>query len=144
MDDNEDIFRYINEESDEECAAEITRLKRKRKGLRASLTAILNIIDRLITASKGADNRINRSESNRLAIERAFEKLEQRYDKLDRLNNRILSINTVQDDDAGYQEAIDTATNSYMQRIDNWGQLRIAMLPPNPHQQQGAGSWEFR
>ena len=139
MDDNEDIFRYINEESDEECAAEITRLKRKRKGLRASLTAILNIIDRLITASKGADNRINRSESNRLAIERAFEKLEQRYDKLDKLNNRILSINTVQDDDAGYQEAIDTATNSYMQRIDNWGQLRIAMLPPNPHQQQGAG-----
>ena len=121
MDDNEDIFRYINEESDEECAAEITRLKRKRKGLRASLTAILNIIDRLITASKGADNRINRSESNRLAIERAFEKLEQRYDKLDKLNNRILSINTVQDDDAGYQEAIDTATNSYMQRIDNWG-----------------------
>ena len=94
MDDNEDIFRYINEESDEECAAEITRLKRKRKGLRASLTAILNIIDRLITASKGADNRINRSESNRLAIERAFEKLEQRYDKLDKLNNRILSINT--------------------------------------------------
>ena len=139
MDDNEDIFRYINEESDEECAAEITRLKRKRKGLRASLTAILNIIDRLITASKGADNRINRSESNRLAIERAFEKLEQRYDKLDKLNNRILSINTVQDDDAGYQEAIDTATNSYMQRIDNWGQLRIAMLPPNPHEQQGAG-----
>ena len=109
MDDNEDIFRYINEESDEECAAEITRLKRKRKGLRASLTAILNIIDRLITASKGADNRINRSESNRLAIERAFEKLEQRYDKLDKLNNRILSINTVQDDDAGYQEAIDIA-----------------------------------
>jgi hypothetical protein len=33
MDDNEDIFRYINGESDEECAAKITRLKRKRKGL---------------------------------------------------------------------------------------------------------------
>ena len=69
MDDNDDIFRYINEESDEECADEITRLKRKRRGYRAAFTGILNIIDRLITASRGADNRINRSEDNRLAIQ---------------------------------------------------------------------------
>ena len=82
MDDNDDIFRYIDEENDEECTEEITRLKRKRRGLRAAFTEILNIIDRLITASRGADNRINRSEDNRLAIQRAFEKLEQRYEKI--------------------------------------------------------------
>ena len=138
MDDNDDIFRYIDEENDEECTEEITRLKRKRRGLRAAFTEILNIIDRLITASRGADNRINRSEDNRLAIQRAFEKLEQRYEKIQRLNNRILSINPVQDDDAGYKEAFDAAANSYMQRIDNWGKLRIAMIP-NPNQQLGAG-----
>ena len=139
MDDNDDIFRYIDEESDVECADEITRLKRKRKGFRAAFTGILNIIDRLITASRGADNRINRSEDNRLAIQKAFEKLEQRFDKMEKVNHRILTINRVQDDDAGYQEAIKTAENQYMQRIDNWGQLRIAMLP-NPNQQQGAGN----
>ena len=44
MDDNDDIFRYIDEENDEECIEEITRLKRKRCGLRAAFTEILNII----------------------------------------------------------------------------------------------------
>ena len=111
MYDNDDIFRYIDEESDVECADEITRLKRKRKGFRAAFTGILNIIDRLITASRGADNRINRSEDNRLAIQKAFEKLEQRFDKMEKVNHRILTINRVQDDDAGYQEAIKTAEN---------------------------------
>ena len=131
----DEIFKHINEESEAECAAEITRLKRKRKGYKAAFTGILNIIDRLITASQGADNRINRSEDNRLAIERAFEKLEHRYVMLEKVNHRIISINHVQDDEAGYQEAIDTAANSYMERIDNWGQLRIDMMP-NPNQQE--------
>ena len=135
--DPDDILREINEESEAETAAEITRLKRKRKGFRAAFTEILNIIDRLITASKGADNRINRSEDNRLALQRAFEKLELRYEKLQKLNHRVLAINLVTDNDNGYQESIDAASNSYMERIDNLGQLRIAMLP-NPNQ-QGAG-----
>ena len=141
--DQDDIFKEINEESEPECAAEITRLKHKRKGFRSAFTEILNIIDRLITASQGADNRINRSEDNRLAIQRAFEKLELRYEKIQKLNHRILSINHVQDDEAGYQEAIDTAANSYMQRIDSWGQLRIAMMP-NPNQQEAGGAGEGR
>ena len=138
--DPDDIIRDVNEESEADCAAEITRLKRKRKGFRAAFTEILNIIDRLITASQGADNRINRSEDNRLTIQRAFEKLELRYEKLQKLNHRILAINLIVDDETGYQESLDAATNSYMQRIDNLGQLRIAMLP-NPNQ-QGAGNVE--
>ena len=141
--DQDDIIRGIDEESATECAAEITRLKRKRKGFKAAFTEILNIIDRLITASTGADNKVNRSEDNRLAIQRAFEKLELRYEMIQKLNHRILGINQVQDDDAGYQEAIDTASNSYMQRIDNWGQLRIAMLP-NPNQHGAGGLGEGR
>ena len=45
----------------------------------------------------------------------------------------------VEADDAGYQEAIDTALNSYTLRIDNLGALRIAMLP-NPNQQGAVGT----
>ena len=135
--DTDDILRQVNEDSEADVAAEITRLKRKRKGFRAAFTEILNIIDRLITASQGPGNRINRSEDNRLALQRAFEKLELRYEKLQKLNHRVHDINLIPDDDAGYQEAIDTASTSYMERIDSLGQIRIAMLP-NPNQ-QGAG-----
>ena len=77
--DQDEIFKHINEESEAECAVEITRLKRKRKGYKAAFTGILNIIDRLITASQGADNSINRSEDKNLTMERALEKLEHRY-----------------------------------------------------------------
>ena len=100
--DQDDIIRELDEESATECAAEITRLKRKRKGYKAAFTGILNIIERLITTFQGADNRINRSEDNHLAIERAFEKLEHRYVMLEKVNHRIISINHVQDDEAGY------------------------------------------
>ena len=65
--DQDDIIREIDEDSaKKKCAAKITRLKCKRKGFNAAFTEILNIIDRLITASKGADNKVNRSEDNRL------------------------------------------------------------------------------
>ena len=89
--DPDDIIRVIDEESEDECTAEITRLKRKRKGFRAAFTEILNIIDRLITASRGADNRVNKSEDNKVSLLRAFEKLEKRYEKLQRLNSGFLA-----------------------------------------------------
>ena len=72
--DPDDIYRELDEENEDACAAEIARLKRKRKGLRSTFTEILNIIDRLITASRGADNRINKSEDNKVSLLRAFEK----------------------------------------------------------------------
>ena len=120
----DDIFREIDETVLAEFAAEIERLK------------ILNVIDKLIQASKGPHNKIDRSESNRLALERAFEKLEQRFEKLEKVNYRILSINQVPDDQAGFQEAIDANTTAYTERIETLGQLRIAMLPNG--NQQGA------
>ena len=132
MEDN--IFREIDESVLAECAAEIERLKKKRRGFKAAFTQILNVIDKLIQASKGPDNKINKSESNRLALERAFEKLEQRFEKLEKINYRILSINQVSDDQAGYQEAIDANTAAYTERIEALGELRIAMLS----NQQGA------
>ena len=71
----DDFFREINETVLAECAAEIERLKKKRRGFKAAFTQILNVIDKLIQASKGPDNKIDWSESNHLALERAFEKL---------------------------------------------------------------------
>ena len=76
----DDIIRQIDESVVADCASEIERLKRKRRGFKAAFTQILNVIDKLIQASTGPDNKINKSESNRLAIERAFEKLELRYE----------------------------------------------------------------
>ena len=125
----DDIIRDIDESILADCAAEIERLKRKRRGFKAAFTQILNVIDKLIQASKGPDNKINKSESNRLTLDRAFEKLEQRYEKLEKVNYRILSINNVPDDENGYQEAIDTNTAAYTERIEAYGQLKIAMLP---------------
>ena len=90
---------------------------------------MLNVIDRLIQSAKGADNKIDKSESTRLALERAFEKLEQRYEKLEKVNYRILSINQVPDDQTGFQEAIDANTASYTERIEAYGQLKLAMMP---------------
>ena len=132
----DDIIRQIDESIVAECATEIERLKKKRRGFKAAFTQILNVIDKLIQSSKGPNDRVNKSESNRLALERAFEKLEQRYEKLEKVNYRILTINQVPDDEAGYQEAINANTAAYTERIEALGQLRIAMIPNG--NQQGA------
>ena len=44
----DDIFREIDESVLAECAAEIERLKKKRRGFKAAFTQILNVIDKLI------------------------------------------------------------------------------------------------
>ena len=71
--DVDDIYREINEASEDEVAEEITRLKRKRKGFRSAFTEILNIVDRLIEAFIGTDRRVNKCEENCLAIQLASE-----------------------------------------------------------------------
>ena len=129
MADPDDIIRDIDETDLQACAAEVERLKKKKRGYKAAFTQILNVIDRLIQSAKGADNKIDKSESTRLALERAFEKLEQRYEKLEKVNYRILSINQVPDDQTGFQEAIDANTASYTERIEAYGQLKLAMMP---------------
>ena len=44
----DDIIRDIDESILADCAAEIERLKRKRRGYKAAFTQILNVIDKLI------------------------------------------------------------------------------------------------
>ena len=132
--DPDDIIRPINEDSQDECAAEIIRLKRKRRGFRAAFTEIINVIDRLVASSRGPDNKVDKSEDKRLAIQRHSLQLDKRYEKLQKLNHRVLSINFVDADEQAYQDCIDVAMNLYTQRIENIGALKIEMLP-NPNQQ---------
>ena len=132
--DPDDIIREVNEDSQDECAAEILRLKRKRRGFRAAFTEIQNVVDRLVASSRGPDNRVDKSVDKRLAIERHSLQLEQRYQKLQKLNHRVLSLNFVEGDEQAYQDCIDVAMNLYTQRIENIGALKIAMAP-NPNQQ---------
>ena len=76
--DPDDIIRPINEDSQDECAAEIIRLKRKRRGFRAAFTEIINVIDRLVASSRGPDNKVDKSKDKRLEIQRHTLQLEKR------------------------------------------------------------------
>ena len=102
--DPDDIIRVVNEDSQDECAAEILRLKRKRRGFRAAFTEIQNVVDRLVASSRGPDNRVDKSKDKRLAIERHSLQLEQRYQKPQKLNHRVLSLNFVEADEQAYQD----------------------------------------
>ena len=67
MADPDDIIRDIDETDLQACAAEVERLKKKKRGYKAAFTQILNVIDRLIQSAKGADNKIDRSEGTIVA-----------------------------------------------------------------------------
>ena len=139
--DPDDIIRVINLESANECAAEIKRLIRSRKGYKAAYTEYFNICERLMNASLSDDGtKYNNTKENLVKIERAFEKLEIRYEKYQKLNMRILAINHVEKDTDSYQKVVDKTTESYMQHIDTLGQLRIHMLPDPTMPQNAAGN----
>ena len=46
MADPDDIIRDIDETDLQACAAEVERLKKKKRGYKAAFTQILNVIDR--------------------------------------------------------------------------------------------------
>ena len=89
--DPDDIIRAINLESPDYCTAEITRLMRSRTGFKAAFTEYVNIFDKLITASLSTDGtKYSNSKKNLLKLDRAFEKLETRYEKCMKLNMRVI------------------------------------------------------
>ena len=135
--DLDDIFRDINLENEDEVDEENARLIKKRKGYRASFTSIVNSINNLITASRGENGAIDKSQGNKEALQRAREKLEIRYDKLQTLNNRQMVITQdveVEDvREAGYYQGnIDNAAERYNQVIRDLAKLEEAIHPqPN-------------
>ena len=136
--DPDDIIRVIDLDSANDCDAEIKRLIRSRKGYKAAFTEYINICERLLAASLNADGtKYNSSKENLLKLDRAFEKLELRYEKLQKLNLRILALNHKEEDSDTYQKVVDKTAESYMKKIDDLGELRIQMLP-DPNMPQGA------
>ena len=80
--DPDDIFRDIDLDNQDDVDEEVIRLTKKRIGFRASFTSIINSINNLITASRGDNGAVNKSQANKEALLRAREKLEVRYEKL--------------------------------------------------------------
>ena len=80
--DPDDIFRPINEDSENERAAEIERLIPKLRALKSHNTAAYNVLANLLNATRGENGNFDRSAGTRSALERAREKLEQRFHQL--------------------------------------------------------------
>ena len=132
--DPDDIFRDIDLEDEDAIKEENKRLIKKRKGYRSNFTLSINSINNLITASHFDNGAVDKSQGNREALQRAREKLEIRYEKLQALNNRQLVI--TQDEEqyvtpAGtYQGNIDNAAERYNQVIRDLAKLNEAIQPP--------------
>ena len=133
--DPDDIFRDIDLENEDEVDEENARLIKKRKGYRSNFTLSINSINNLITASRFENGAVDKSQGNREALQRAREKLEIRYEKLQALNNRQLVI--TQDEEvedvreAGtYQGNINNAAERYNQVIRDLAKLNEAIQPP--------------
>ena len=129
----DDIFREIDLEDQDAIDEENARLIKMRKGYRSNFTLSVNSINNLITASRGDNGALDKSQANKEALLRAREKLEIRYEKLQYLNNRQLVITQDEETDereAGhYQKWIDHAAERYNQVIRDLAKLEEAIHP---------------
>ena len=142
----DDIFRAIDEENLDQRKAEVDRLIKKLRSLKGHHTSAYYVLSNLITATRGDDNNFDTSTGNQNAIEHAREKLEQRFDKLERCYNRLLSISH----GLNYTDGRDIPTKlegDFKQIQDNYGEiiaargkLMIDMLPKPASQQGHAGA----
>ena len=132
--DPDDIFRDIDLDNEDDVIEENNRLIKKRKGYRSNFTLSVNGINNLITASRGDNGAVDKSQANKEALLRARGKLEVRYEKLQALNNRQLVITQdveVEDvREAGYYQGnIDNAAERYNQVIRDLAKLNLELQP---------------
>ena len=66
--DPDDIFRDIDLDNQDDVDEENSRLIKKRKGYRSNFTLSVNSINSLITASRGDNGAVNKSQANREAL----------------------------------------------------------------------------
>ena len=137
--DPDDIFRAINEDDEEKVAGEFNCLVPKLRAFKSHHTAACNVLSNLLKASRGENNTFDRTPANQAAIERAREKLEVRYEKLERCYYRLLSLSrsdkNTNDVEAEYQKLQDKHATLIQAR----NQLMISMLPKEAPQQGQAG-----
>ena len=85
--DPDDIYRVIDEDKEDQRKAELNRLVPKLRAFKGHYTAAYNVLDNLIKVTRGVDNTFDTSYGNQNAIERAREKLDLRFEKLECLWN---------------------------------------------------------
>ena len=132
--DPDDIFRDIDEDDEDAVLDEHKRLLKKRRGYKASFTIIINSINNMVTASRGANGTLNKSQANREALLRAREKLEVRHEKLQTLNTRQLHLTKLnaEEDEKLCQDEIDNAAERYNQVVRDLAKLDLELQPqPN-------------
>ena len=137
--DPDDIFRVIDEDKEDQRNAEFNRLIPKLRALKSHFSGAWNVLANLIQTTRGQDNNFDRSAGTQKAIDRAREKLEQRFEKLERCYNRMLAL---QHDEqaAGRVEAdLKGTQDKYANAIQALGQLMIEMLPQKATQEVPAG-----
>ena len=105
----DEIIRQINEADGNACANEIRRLWQKRKGYVTAFNLSTKALNSLINSSRGEDGVFDRSPGKHQAIERERERLEQRYEKLQLLQRRVLELNKVEGDNAKFEEFINNS-----------------------------------
>ena len=137
--DPDDIFRDIDEDQEQERNNEVMRLVPKIRALKSHHTAAYNVLGNLITATRGTDNNFDRSTGTQNAIERATEKLEQRYEKVERCHHRMLALSHLDEVAKQLETDFKTVHDKYTGLITARGQLMIDMLPPQAPQQGQAG-----
>ena len=141
--DPDDIYRVIDEDNQDQRGAEFDRLVPKLRAFKGHYTAAYNVLDNLIKVTRGVDNTFDTSSRNQNAIERAREKLDHRFEKLERCYNRMLSI-CHGFKSPGNKDTTVELEKQYQQIQDNYGiiianraQLMIDMLPKQaPNQGQ--------
>ena len=138
--DPEDIYRQIDLENEAECTAEVTRLRKKLRGYKTHFTIAFNILSSLVNASQNGDNQFDRSTDTMNAMRRAREKLESRFNKLEKCFRRLMELTSENDPLVVYEDALEAYCERYTQAIQGMGNLMIAMNPPPaPHQAPIAG-----
>ena len=138
--DPDNIYRPIQEENEEERSKEIKRLIPKLRALKSHFTAAYNVLTNLITATRGEDNSsFDRSSGTMSALDRAREKLELRFQKVERCFNRMLAL--THDNESA--EKLDTDFKPVEDRnaaaIQAIGQLMIDLSPPQAQLQANGG-----
>ena len=139
--DPDDIIRDIDEEDADACLQETTRLLRKRRGFRAAFTQSINCLAALVNNTRGENGVFDRTPGTHQAIQRQREKLETRFEKIQKVHHRCLQLNPVEEDEnyQAYLTEINTAQARYNQAVEAVGALMIDMLP-GQHDAGGAGA----
>ena len=119
--DPDDIIRQVDEADQAAVNREIQRLNKKRSNFKGSFTRSVNSLKVLITNAKGENETFDRTATE--PINRERDKLEIRYERLQRLHDRMYDLVTNQGDLATINDQRTESETLYNQSIKSIGTL---------------------